>query len=104
MTHRSEEGFKFRPIRGRLIVQAIEDPDIQNGIVILDRQKDLPQIGVVKSVGSGFINDRGEEEPLPFSPGDKIYFHKYAGQSFDLDGEKYLIVDEEKVLGICEER
>ena len=94
------EGFKFRPIRGRLIVQAIEDPDVQNGLVILDRQKDLPQVGIVKSVGKGKISKTGVELPMPFKPGDRVTFDKYAGQSFDLDDEKYLIIDEEKILGV----
>ena len=94
------EAFKFRPIRGRVIVQAIEDPDIQNGIVVIDRLKEMPTTGIVKSVGKGRITRNGVELPMPFKPGDQVRFDGLAGQSITLDDEKYLIIDEEKLAAM----
>lgn len=95
--------FPYRPTRGRIIVEAIEDPDMQRGIFIIDRNKELPQRGTVLAVGLPAIIN-GHEEPINLKTGDIVYFHKYAGQSIDMGEKKVLLMEAEKVFAKEEEK
>jgi len=54
----------------------------------------------VISVGKGKSNDEGKVFPLDVKAGDDILFGKYSGTEIKLDGEEFLIMREEEVLGI----
>ncbi len=70
------------------------------GIIIPDSAKDKPQEGEVISAGKGRTNEEGKTFPLAVKEGDRILFGKYAGTEIKLDGEDFIIMKEEEVLGI----
>ena len=92
---------KVRPLHDRIIVQRIEEGEQKiGGIIIPDTAKEKPQQGKVINVGAGKIKDDGKRVPLDVKAGDTILFGKYSGQEIKIDGEEYLIMREEEILGV----
>jgi chaperonin GroES len=92
---------KFTPLHDRILVRRVEEAGTtRGGLIIPDSAKDKPQEGAVISVGNGKTNDEGKLFPLAVKEGDSILFGKYAGTEIKLDGEDFLIMREEEVLGI----
>ena len=90
-----------RPLHDRIIVQRIEEGEQKiGGIIIPDTAKEKPQQGRVIAAGAGKILDDGTRQPPDVKAGDRILFGKYSGQEVRLDGEDYLIMREEDVLGV----
>jgi chaperonin GroES len=91
----------FTPLHDRILVRRLEEGEsIRGGIIIPDSAKEKPQQGEVISVGKGKSNDEGKVFPLDVKAGDTILFGKYSGTEIKLDGEEFLIMREEEVLGI----
>jgi chaperonin GroES len=92
-----------RPLHDRIIVQRIEEDEQRvGGIIIPDTAKEKPQQGKVIAVGKGKIEKDGKVTPLDVKAGDTVLFGKYAGQEIKVDGDEYLIMREEEVLGVIE--
>src|SRR5215468_7200387 len=92
---------KLTPLHDRIVVRRVEEAETtRGGIIIPDSAKDKPQEGEVISVGRGKSNDEGKVFPLAVKEGDRILFGKYSGTEIKLDGEDYVIMREEEVLGI----
>ena len=92
-----------RPLHDRIIVQRIEEGEQKiGGIIIPDSAKEKPQQGKVIAAGSGKAKDDGKRIPLDVKAGDHILFGKYSGQEIKLDGDEYLIMREDEVLGVIE--
>ena len=93
---------KFTPLHDRILVRRLEEGEIKlsSGIIIPDSAKEKPQEGEVISVGKGKSNDEGKVFPLDVKAGDKVLFGKYSGTEIKIDGEEFLIMREEEVLGI----
>jgi chaperonin GroES len=92
---------KVRPLHDRVIVERIEDTEQKIGsIIIPDSAKEKPQQGKVVAVGKGKVEKDGKVTPLDVKAGDTILFGKYSGQEIKLDGEEYLIMREEEILGV----
>ena len=91
----------LRPLHDRVLIKRLEEQDERHGrLIIPDTAKEKPQEGRVVAVGTGKVNDEGKHLPLAVKKGDRILFGKYAGSEVKLDGEEYLIMKEEDVLGI----
>jgi chaperonin GroES len=91
----------FTPLHDRILVKRIEEGEsIRGGIIIPDSAKEKPQQGEVISVGKGKSNDEGKVFPLDVKAGDTVLFGKYSGTEIKLDGDEFLIMREEEVLGI----
>ena len=91
----------FTPLHDRILVRRIEEGEtIRGGIIIPDSAKEKPQEGAVISVGKGKSNDEGKVFPLDVKAGDRVLFGKYSGTEIKIDGEEFLIMREEEVLGI----
>ena len=91
----------FTPLHDRILVRRIEEGEsIRGGIIIPDSAKEKPQQGEVLSVGKGKSNDEGKVFPLDVKAGDSILFGKYSGTEIKIDGEDFLIMKEEEVLGV----
>jgi chaperonin GroES len=91
----------FTPLHDRILVRRVEEGEtIRGGIIIPDSAKEKPQEGEVIAVGKGKSNDEGKVFPLDVKAGDKILFGKYSGTEIKIDGEEFLIMREEEVLGI----
>ena len=94
---------KLTPLHDRIVVRRIEEADTtRGGIIIPDSAKEKPQEGEVISGGRGKTNDKGEPFPLDGKASDPLLFGKYAGTEIKIDGEDFLIMREEEVLGILE--
>ena len=92
---------KFTPLHDRIVVRRVEEAETtRGGIIIPDSAKDKPQEGEVISVGRGKSNDEGKVFPLAVKEGDRVLFGKYAGTEIKIDGEDFVIMREEEVLGI----
>ena len=92
-----------RPLRDRILVKRLEEEEQRiGGIIIPDTAKEKPQQGKAVAVGTGRVTDEGKIVPLDVKVGDRILFGKYAGSEIKLDGEEYLIVREDEVLGILD--
>ena len=92
-----------RPLHDRIIVQRLEEGEQKvGGIIIPDTAKEKPQQGKVIAAGNGKSKDDGKRVPLDVTTGDTILFGKYSGQEIKLDGEEYIIMREDEVLGIIE--
>jgi chaperonin GroES len=94
---------KIQPLNDRLLVQRLEEEEkTAGGIIIPDSAKEKPAQGKVVAVGPGKLSDAGERVALQVKAGDVILFSKYGGTDVKLDGEDYLIMREDDVLGIVE--
>jgi chaperonin GroES len=92
---------KLTPLHDRILIRRVEEAETsRGGIIIPDSAKDKPQEGEVISVGKGKVNDEGKVFPLAVKEGDRILFGKYAGTEIKIDGEDFVIMREEEVLGI----
>jgi chaperonin GroES len=95
----------FTPLHDRILVRRVEEGEsIRGGIIIPDTAKEKPQEGEVISVGKGKSNDEGKVFPLDVKSGDSILFGKYSGTEIKIDGEEFLIMREEEVLGILKKK
>ena len=95
---------KIRPLYDRIVVKRIEEQEtVRGGIIIPDSAKEKPQEGEVVAVGKGKRNEKdGTLAPLDVQVGDRILFGKYSGSDIKLDGDEYMIMREDEVLGILE--
>jgi chaperonin GroES len=94
---------KIRPLQDRVIVERIEGEEkTKGGIIIPDTAKEKPQEGKVVAVGKGKVTEDGKVLPLSVKAGDKILFGKYSGTEVKLNGNEYLIMREDDILGVVE--
>ena len=95
---------KIRPLYDRIVVKRIEEKETKvGGLFIPDSAKEKPQEGEVVAVGQGKRNDEGKLIPLDVKAGDRILFGKYSGSDIKVDGNEYMIMREDEVLGILED-
>ena len=91
----------LRPLHDRILVKRLAEGDEKHGsIIIPDSAKEKPQEGKVIAVGTGKVTEDGKKIPLDVRAGDRILFGKYSGSEVKLDGQEYLTMKEEDVLGI----
>ncbi|HEV2199225.1 MAG TPA: co-chaperone GroES [Bryobacteraceae bacterium] len=95
---------KIRPLYDRIVVKRIEDDTEKTagGLFIPDSAKEKPQQGEVMAVGQGKRNEEGKLIPLDVKVGDRILFGKYSGSDIKMDGEEYMIMREDEVLGVLD--
>jgi chaperonin GroES len=97
------KSMNIRPLYDRIVVRRIEEKEVvQGGIIIPDSAKEKPQEGEVVAVGQGKRLENGKVVALDVKPGDRILFGKYSGSEIKLDGQEYIIMREDEVLGILE--
>jgi len=93
----------IRPLNDRIIVRRTEEEEqMRGGLYIPDTAKEKPQEGEVIAVGNGKLLDNGTRISIDIKAGDRVLFGKYAGTEVKLDGEEYLILREDDVLGVVE--
>ena len=92
---------KFKPLGDRILLKQLEAKEqTKGGIVLPDTVKEKPQEGEIIAVGEGKKNSEGKVVSLSLKVGDKVLYGKYSGTEVVVDGEDYLIIREEDVLGI----
>ncbi len=93
----------LRPLHDRVLVKRLEEQDERHGsIIIPDTAKEKPQEAKVIAVGTGKVTEDGKKLPLAVKAGDRILFGKYSGSEVKINGEEYLILREEDILGILD--
>jgi chaperonin GroES len=91
----------LRPLHDRVLVKRLEEQETKRGgIIIPDSAKEKPQHAEVVAVGNGKLLDDGQRSALDIKAGDKILFGKYSGSDIKIDGEEYLILREDEILGV----
>lgn len=94
---------KLRPLQDRILVQRVEEETTtKGGIIIPDTAKEKPAEGKVVAVGNGKLGDDGKRVPLEIKKGDRILFGKYSGTEVKIEGEEFLIMREDDVLGVID--
>jgi chaperonin GroES len=94
---------KLRPLQDRLLVQRVEEEQTtKGGIIIPDTAKEKPAEGKVVAVGNGKLGDDGKRIALEIKVDDRILFGKYSGTEVKIEGDEYLIMREDDVLGVIE--
>jgi len=94
---------KIRPLGDRILVKRIEEAEeTRGGIIIPDTAKEKPMQGDVIATGPGRVLDDGKLQKMELKAGDRILMSKYAGTEVKIDGEDYLILREDDVLGIIQ--
>ena len=94
---------KLKPLQDRILVQRVEEETkTKGGIIIPDTAKEKPAEGRVVAVGTGKVTEDGKKVAIELKVGDRILFGKYAGNEIKIDGQEYLIMREDDVLGVIE--
>ncbi|MEO5969506.1 MAG: co-chaperone GroES [Bdellovibrionia bacterium] len=92
---------QVRPLHDRVLVKrSTEEERSKGGIIIPDTAKEKPIQGEIIAVGQGRVNEEGKLRPLDVKKGDKILFGKYAGTEIKIDGDDFLMMREEDILGV----
>jgi len=92
---------RLKPLGDRVLVKAVEKKDeIRSGIIIPETAKEKPQEGEVIAVGKGKMTEDGKILPMDVKAGDKILYGKYSGTEVKIEGEEYLIMHQEDILGL----
>jgi chaperonin GroES len=91
----------IRPLGDRVLVKPLEEGEVKKGgIIIPDTAKEKPQEGQVVALGTGKRDEEGKTIPFTVKKGDKVLISKYGGTEIKLDGQGYLIMREDDILGI----
>ncbi len=94
---------KLRPLQDRIIVKRVEEETkTAGGIFIPETAKEKPQKGEIVAVGNGKKTEDGKVVPIDLKVGEKVLFGKYAGTEIKIEGEEYLIMREDDILGVME--
>ena len=94
---------KIRPLNDRILVKRLEEETkSKGGIIIPDSAKEKPAEGEIVAVGPGRTNDKGDRIAMQVKVGDRVLFSKYGGSDVKLDGQDYLIMREDDILGVLE--
>jgi chaperonin GroES len=90
-----------RPLGDRVLVQPLEEKEVKKGgIIIPDTAKEKPQEGKVVALGTGKLDDNGKKVEFTVKKNDTVLISKYGGTEIKVDGESYLIMREDDILGI----
>ena len=96
-------GMTLRPLHDRILVKRVEEKEqIRGGIIIPDTAKEKPKEGEVIAVGQGKVLNNGTKVEMAVKAGDRVLFGKYSGSEVKLDGQEYLIMREDEILGVIE--
>jgi len=92
---------KLKPLGDRVVVEPLAEKEVKKGgIIIPDTAKEKPQEGTIIAIGTGKTDDSGKKIPFEVKKGDKVLYSKYGGTEVTVDGEKYLILREDDILGV----
>ena len=93
----------IRPLNDKIVVKRVEaEEKTKGGIVLPDTAKEKPKEGVVMALGTGKLLENGERATFQVKAKDRVIFSSYAGTEVKIDGEEYLILNEDDVLAVVE--
>lgn len=92
---------KIKPLGDRVVVKRLDaEEKTKSGIIIPDNAKEKPQQGEVLAVGPGKTTDDGKVIKMDVSVGDKVLFAKWGATDVKIDGEEYLILKQDDIIGV----
>ena len=92
---------KVTPLSDRVLVKRLEAAEeVRGGIIIPDTAKEKPMQGEVIAVGPGRVNEDGKRTAPDVKKGQKVLIGKYAGTEVKIEGQEYIILREDDILGI----
>jgi len=90
-----------KPLSDRVLVKPLEEKEVKKGgIIIPDSAKEKPQEGEVVALGTGKLDETGKKIEFTVKKGDRVLISKYGGTEIKFEGENYLIMREDDILGI----
>jgi len=96
---------KIRPLGDRIVVEPLEaEEKTKGGIILPDTAKEKPQEGKVVAVGKGKVGEDGKPVPMEIKVGDKVLYGKYSGTEITIDDKEYIILKEEDILAVVEDK
>jgi chaperonin GroES len=96
---------KIRPLGDRVLVKPLEkEKQERGGLIIPDTAKEKPQEGEIVAAGKGKTAEDGKLLPMDVKAGDKILYGKYSGTEIKIDGEDFLIMHQDDILGVLESK
>jgi len=96
---------KIRPLGDRVLVKPLDkEKQERGGLIIPDTAKEKPQEGEIVAAGKGKVSDDGKVLPMDVKAGDRILYGKYSGTEIKIDGDEYLIMHQDDILGILESK
>ncbi|HOK07148.1 MAG TPA: co-chaperone GroES [Syntrophales bacterium] len=94
---------KVKPLHDQVLLKRVGgDEKTPGGIIIPDTAKEKPQQGEIVAVGPGRTDREGKRIPMEVKEGDRVLFGRYAGTELKIDGEEYLMMREDDILGVLE--
>ncbi|HSG30772.1 MAG TPA: co-chaperone GroES [Thermodesulfobacteriota bacterium] len=91
----------FRPLHDKVLAKRLGSEEVtKGGIIIPETAQEKPQEGEVIAVGTGRILPDGTVVPLEVKKGDKILFSKYGGNELNIEGDDYIILEENDILAV----
>ncbi len=94
---------KIRPLNDRVLVKRLDEEVMtKGGIIIPDSAQEKPAEGEIVAVGPGKMDDKGKRVAVGVKAGEKVLFSKYGGTEIKIEGEDYLIMREDDILGVVE--
>lgn len=94
---------KIRPLQDRVLLKRLEEEEkTKGGIIIPDAAKEKPIEGIIVAVGKGKVTADGKLIKMELKEGDKVLFNKYGGTDIKIDGQDYLILKEDDIVGVIE--
>ena len=91
-----------RLLENRVLISPLQEETSAGGILIPTAAQQKSDTGIVKAVGVGKRDDKGQMIPMTVKVGDKVIYGKYAGTEVKLNGETLMIVSETDIIGILD--
>lgn len=93
----------IRPLHDRVVIERLEEERTSaGGIVIPDSATEKPVRGKVVAIGSGKMLQDGKVIPVAVKEGETVLFGKYAGTEIKLEGQEYIVMREDDIMGVIE--
>jgi chaperonin GroES len=90
-----------KPIGDRVLVEAVEEKEVKKGgIIIPDTAKEKPTESIVRALGTGKTDDKGNKVPFEVKVGDRVLTSQYGGQQIKVDGKEYKILSSDDILAV----
>ena len=94
---------KLKPLGARVLVEPVAEQETKRGgIIIPDSAKEKPTEAIVRAVGPGEVDEKGNRIPLEVKTGDRVLISKYGGTEVKIDNKEYKVLSKDDILAVVE--
>jgi chaperonin GroES len=94
---------KLKPLGARVVVEPVSEQEIKrNGIIIPDSAKEKPTEAIVRAVGPGELDQKGNRVPLEVKEGDRVLISKYGGTEIKVGDKELKVLSKDDLLAVVE--